>query len=30
LGVVMRDGRVKFDSSAPLAPIRKAITAKPG
>ena len=30
LGVVMRDGRVTFDDDAPLAPIRKAITAKPG
>jgi hypothetical protein len=30
LGVVVRDGRVSFDDDAPLAPIRKAITAKPG
>jgi hypothetical protein len=30
LGVVVRDGRVTFDDRAPLAPIRKAITAKPG
>jgi hypothetical protein len=30
LGVVVRHGRVTFDDRAPLAPIRQAITAKPG
>jgi hypothetical protein len=30
LGVVVRGRRVSFDDGAPLAPIRKAITAKPG
>ena len=29
LGIVVRGGRVTFDDSAPLAPIRRAITAKP-
>lgn len=30
LGLVVRGGRVTFDDRAPLAPIREAITAKPG
>jgi hypothetical protein len=30
LGIAMKGGRVTFDDSAALAPIRQAITAKPG
>jgi len=29
LGISLEDGRVTFDESAPLAPIRRAITAPP-
>ena len=30
LGVSVKDGRAAFDDEAPLAPIRRAITAPPG
>jgi hypothetical protein len=30
LGVLVKDGRAAFDDEAPLAPIRRAITAPPG